>query len=188
MLLQSTDQLDEAQLQKNYARLPLIAALEDIRSLHNVGSIFRTADGAGFNHLILTGITGCPPRKQIAKTSLGAEETISWEYRPGFLDVLPELKKSGTQIIGLERTEQSLALNQVIAEARIRAPICLVVGNEVTGISQEVLANCDYVCHLPMRGIKESLNVSVAFGIAGYLLADCLKPATEISHKPCMIK
>jgi tRNA G18 (ribose-2'-O)-methylase SpoU len=170
----STAENQQAISNRNYTELPLIAALEDIRSLHNVGSIFRTADGAGVNHLILTGITGCPPRKQIAKTSLGAEDNITWEYRAGFLDVLPDLKKAGMQIIGLECTDQSRLLNEVIAEEKIQSPICLVVGNEVTGISQEVLANCDQVCHLPMRGTKASLNVSVAFGIAAYALADSI--------------
>jgi 23S rRNA (guanosine2251-2'-O)-methyltransferase len=145
--------------------------LEDIRSLWNVGSIFRTADGAGFSRLFLCGITGCPPRKEIAKTSLGAEDTIAWQFHRNALEVLLGLKSQGVTIIGLERTAESIPLSHAVAEQN-DSPICLVLGNEVTGISLETLSLCDVVCDLPMRGTKESLNVAVAFGIAAYMIAD----------------
>ncbi|MBI3832429.1 MAG: hypothetical protein HY291_23090 [Planctomycetes bacterium] len=148
------------------------ALLEDIRSLWNVGSIFRTADGAGFGQLFLCGITGCPPRKEIAKTSLGAEDHLAWAYHAGALEVLPALKVAGVLIVGLECTEASEPLETALGRGAIKAPLCLVVGNEVSGISAETLAACDLVCHLPMRGIKQSLNVAVAFGIGAYLLAE----------------
>ncbi|MBY0357212.1 MAG: hypothetical protein K2W82_04355 [Candidatus Obscuribacterales bacterium] len=147
---------------------PMVAILEEVRSLWNVGSIFRSADGAGFGHLFLTGITGCPPRKEIAKTSLGAEEHISWLYSASSLEVITVLRKLGYQIIALEKNENSADLKSMVAEKRIQAPLCLIVGNEVTGIYAETLEHCDLVCHLPMRGFKESLNVAVAFGIASY--------------------
>lgn len=150
------------------------ALVEDVRSLWNVGSIFRSADGAGFSLLYLCGITGCPPAKEIAKTSLGAEDSVVWEYHTGALDVLPSLKKAGTQIIGLERTGESKPLVDAIGQDQLKTPLCLVLGNEVSGLSAEALSFCDLVCHLPMRGSKESLNVAVAFGIAAYFLTEHL--------------
>ncbi|HEY9871305.1 MAG TPA: TrmH family RNA methyltransferase [Candidatus Obscuribacterales bacterium] len=150
----------------------LTALLEDVRSLWNVGSIFRTADGAGFSLLYLCGITGCPPRKEILKTSLGAEQNVAWDYYTSALHILPHLKEQGVQVVGLELTPASIPLATAVEGKLLRKSLCLVVGNEVTGISAEVLPMCDLVCHLPMRGVKESLNVAVAFGIASYLVAE----------------
>ena len=144
------------------------ALLEDIRSLWNVGSIFRSADGSGFERLYLCGITGCPPHKSIAKTSLGAEDHVAWSHHQKAFDVLPDLKNQGVQIVALEKNESSEPLDEVLKQKRIRAPLCLVAGNEVAGISAETLSLASVVCHLPMRGIKASLNVAVAFGIAAY--------------------
>ncbi|MBI4532799.1 MAG: RNA methyltransferase [Candidatus Melainabacteria bacterium] len=152
------------------ARLSVL--LEDIRSLYNVGSIFRTADGAGFERLYLCGVTGCPPNKQIAKTSLGAEEHVSWEYSTGAMQILPKLKDKGVMVLALECTDSSRPLADLIDSGIVRTTLCLVLGNEVSGISAETLACSDFVCHLPMRGTKESLNVAVAYGIAAYLLAE----------------
>ncbi len=152
----------------------LSALIEDVRSLFNVGSIFRTADGAGFSNLYLCGITGCPPRKEIAKTSLGAENNVGWQSFVSALDVIPILKKSGVVVLGLERNNESIELSELLKSGKVTKPVCLIVGNEVTGLSAESLAHCDYVVHLPMRGVKESLNVSVAFGIAAYAIADAL--------------
>jgi len=146
------------------------ALLEDIRSLWNVGSIFRTADGAGFDKLYLCGITGCPPRKEIAKTSLGAEDVVAWEHHAGALDVLPGLAAGGVHILVLEKTETSVPLADAIARGELGAPLCMVIGNEVSGVSAEALACAKSVCHLPMRGAKTSLNVAVAFGIAAYMV------------------
>jgi tRNA G18 (ribose-2'-O)-methylase SpoU len=149
---------------------PISAIVEDVRSLFNVGSIFRTADAAGISQLYLCGITGYPPRKEIAKTSLGAEDHVNWQYVAHPLEIIPALKSEGITIVGLEKTESSKLLTELLKDGRLTKPICIVVGNEVTGISPEVLVNCDLVCHLPMKGYKESLNVSVAFGAAAYLL------------------
>jgi len=146
------------------------AAFEDIRSLWNVGSMFRTADGAGFGALCLCGITGCPPEKKIAKTSLGAEDHIPWLHAGSTLDVLPLLKERGVQIVALEKNETSVLLDDALQRQQIRQPLCLVVGNEVAGVSAEALSYADIVCHLPMHGIKGSLNVAVAFGIAAYAI------------------
>ncbi len=151
---------------------PLLTVIaEDIRSLWNVGSIFRTADGAGISHLYLCGITGIPPRKQIAKTSLGAEDSVPWQYARHALEPIASLKAQRITIVALERTAASMPLSDVLKEDKLKPPVCLVVGNEVTGISLETLSACDYICHLPMHGVKESLNVSVAFGVAAYMLS-----------------
>ena len=146
--------------------------VEDVRSLWNVGSIFRTADGAGFEHVFLTGITGSPPRKEIEKVSLGAEQVVSWDYERNPMIVLNRLKAIGVQIVGLEKSGTSVLLSDVLQAEGVRTPMCLVVGNEVSGLSPQVLSACELVCHLPMRGMKESLNVAVAYGIAAYMIAN----------------
>lgn len=149
----------------------LCVLVEDVRSLWNVGSIFRTSDGSGFEHVYLCGITGSPPRKEIEKVSLGAEQVISWEYHKNPLDVLAGLKAANVQIIGLEKNEDSILLSEAIYRQELKRPLCLLVGNEVSGLSPQVLNQCDLVLHLPMSGMKESLNVAVAYGIAAYMIA-----------------
>ncbi len=146
------------------------ALLENIRSLYNVGSVFRTADGAGFGHLYLCGFTGYPPRKEITKTSLGAETSVTWTYRHDSLDMVKELKNAGIFLIGLERNPTSILINDAISQNLIKTPLCLILGNEVTGVSPKVLEMCDINLSISMSGIKESLNVSVAFGVASYFL------------------
>jgi 23S rRNA (guanosine2251-2'-O)-methyltransferase len=144
------------------------AILEDVRSLWNVGSILRTCDGAGISTVYLCGITGCPPRTEILKTSLGAEEHLAWHYAMHPLDVIPQLQKSGVHVVGLERNSNSSPIKDF--KITPSQALALVVGNEVTGISRETLSLCDSINHLPMTGHKESLNVAVAFGIAAYAL------------------
>jgi tRNA G18 (ribose-2'-O)-methylase SpoU len=177
--------LDKSALDANdHDANSMVCLLEDVRSLWNVGSIFRSADGAGFSKLLLCGITGSPPRKEIAKTSLGAEDSVPWQCYTHSLAVLTQLKAKGFMIVGLERCEGSTLLSDAITGGIIKRPLCLVVGNEVTGISQETLSMCDRICHLPMRGIKESLNVAVAFGIAAYLVSDGVRDKQQpiLSH------
>jgi tRNA G18 (ribose-2'-O)-methylase SpoU len=146
------------------------AVLDNVRSLGNVGSMFRTADGAGFEPLYLCGITGCPPHKSIAKTSLGAEDHIRWEHHSSAVEILLRLRAQGVQVIALEKTDSSEVLDETLARGGVNPPLCLVVGNEVAGITAEALATATIRCHLPMRGIKASLNVAVAFGIAAYAI------------------
>lgn len=141
-----------------------IAILDNVRSLHNVGSIFRTADGVGVKELVLCGITGCPPRNEIRKAALGAEEAVPWHYEKSALIAIEKLREAGYFIIALEKTEHSQSLYNI----ELRTPLALVVGHEFNGISPEVLAAADMVAHLPMHGTKISLNVSVAFGVAVY--------------------
>ncbi len=152
-------------------RLPLCVVLNNIRSLHNVGTIFRTADGAGVEKIWLCGITGYPPQGGIAKTALGAEDHVPWEYREDIIALLKELKQAGYQIVLLEQMQGSVSHDQF----KPKSPVCLVVGNEVDGISESLLELTDAAIEIGMDGIKNSLNVSVAFGIAVYQLRGQLK-------------
>jgi tRNA G18 (ribose-2'-O)-methylase SpoU len=145
-------------------RHPIIGVLDRIRSAHNVGSIFRTADGARLQQLILCGYTPTPPHRHLFKTALRAVESVPWQHAENVEDVIVELQARGVQVLGLEFTDASTSLY----EFDLKFPVALVVGNEAEGLSPEVLARCDGAVHLPMHGLKTSLNVSVAFGVAAY--------------------
>ncbi|PIR53145.1 RNA methyltransferase [Candidatus Peregrinibacteria bacterium CG10_big_fil_rev_8_21_14_0_10_49_10] len=147
----------------------IILLAHNIRSLWNVGAFFRTADAFGVEKIYLTGYTGLPPRREISKTALGADEWIPWEHQDEPKNVIAHLKSEGWQIAALERTEQ--ATN--IASFSPAEKVCLLVGHEVTGVPQELLDACDVQIEIPMHGKKESLNVSVAAGIALYRLREC---------------
>lgn len=149
-------------------RLPVYVLLDNIRSLYNVGSIFRTADAARVEKIILTGITGTPPRKEIDKTALGASETVPWEYKHSPASALEGLKKQGIPIIILEHTDSNIEYKKM----DFPFPCCLVLGNEVNGIQEEILGMSDASIEIPMYGTKHSLNVSVAFGIVIYEVLD----------------
>ena len=137
---------------------------DNIRSLENIGSIFRTADALGVTKIYLCGISGRPPHQKISKTALGAEKTISWEYCKQTWRLIEKLKKEHIAIVALEQTSQSI----LYTKFKPRFPLALVVGNEVRGVSKKAIELSDQAIHLPMVGMKESLNVSVAFGVAGY--------------------
>jgi len=151
--------------------LPLTIILNDVRSLYNVGSIFRTADGAGAEEIILCGITGFPPHSQISKTALGAEDAVPWQQTKEILPVVRSLKRRGYQVVLLEQTQTSIPY----AELEPSGPVCLIVGNEVAGVSDELLKLCDTSVEIEMAGVKNSLNVSVACGIVVYHVRNCLK-------------
>jgi 23S rRNA (guanosine2251-2'-O)-methyltransferase len=151
-------------------RLPHIALLDDIRSLWNVGSMFRTADACGVERLILGGITGCPPRAEISKTALGAENAVAWDYRADALVALEEALRAGYTAVALEDAPGAVPLDALAWPARP----CLVVGNEVAGISPRVLEQCAVRVRIPMYGVKDSLNAAVAFGIAVHSAAVAL--------------
>jgi tRNA G18 (ribose-2'-O)-methylase SpoU len=155
----------------DHTRLPLCVVLNNIRSLHNVGTIFRTADGAGVEKIWLCGITGYPPQKGIAKTALGSEDHVSWEYREDVLALVQDLKKEGYQIVLLEQMQDSVAHDAF----KPKFPVCLVVGNEITGTAEGLSSLCDAAIEIEMDGIKNSLNAAVAFGIAVYQLRSQLK-------------
>lgn len=144
-------------------KLPVYALLDNIRSTYNVGSIFRTSDGAMVERLILTGYTPHPPKKEILKTALGSTESVSWEYEKSAIEAVYKLKAKGIKIAALELTEHTRQYHKVsIGEF----PLCLIVGNEITGVSQSLLDLCDFTLEIPQYGIKQSLNVSVAYGIS----------------------
>jgi tRNA G18 (ribose-2'-O)-methylase SpoU len=154
----------------NVKKLPVYTLLNSIRSNYNVGSIFRTSDGAMVEKLYLCGYTPFPPqknsangKKEILKTALGSTESIEWEYVRDPLEVITKLKKEGIKICALELTSNSIPYYNLNKE---QFPLCLIVGNEITGVSQELLDLCDFSVEIPQYGIKQSLNVAVAYGIA----------------------
>ncbi|MCS7052512.1 MAG: RNA methyltransferase [Ignavibacterium sp.] len=150
-------------------KLPVYVVLHNIRSNYNVGSIFRSSDGAMIEKLFLCGYTPHPPRKEILKTALGATESVNWEYAKNTLDVIKQIKSLGLKIVALELTDNSIPYYDF---DKIDFPICLVVGNEISGVSQEILDHCDYAIEIPQYGIKQSLNVAVAYGIAIFKLRE----------------
>jgi tRNA G18 (ribose-2'-O)-methylase SpoU len=152
------------------ARLPLAILADNVRSLWNVGSMFRTADGCGAALLVLAGVTGCPPRDAIAKTALGAERAVAWRYRADELAAVRELEDDGWVPVALENAPDAVPLAAFEWPARP----CLVVGNEVRGVSPQVLEACPRRVTIPMRGAKTTLNVAVALGVAAYRAAAIL--------------
>lgn len=143
---------------------PVRVILDNIRSLYNVGSIFRTSDAVGIEKLYLCGITGTPPRAEIHKAALGSEKSVPWEYFKDPIEIVNHLKKEGFKIVILEHTDSGILYHQT----NFKFPLCLVVGHEISGISDEVVALADMAIEIPMAGIKQSLNVAVAYGIAIY--------------------
>ena len=148
--------------------------LDNIRSLENVGSIFRTSDALGVSKIFLCGITGKPPHHKISKTALGAENSVPFEYYKQTGRLIDKLKKDKINIVGLEQSKKSV----LITKFKPKFPLALILGNEVKGISQNILKKCDKIIELPMKGKKESLNVSVAFGVAGYEIIKNLSKKT----------
>ena len=153
-------------------RLPIYVLLDNIRSLYNVGSIFRTSDGAFIKKLFLTGFTPHPPRPEIEKTALGATQTIPWEYYKDPLEIIYKLKEQKIKIVSLEHTDKSIPYYNYSANDY---PLCLVIGNEIKGIRDEILKLTDIAIEIPMYGVKQSLNVSVAYGIALFDLVRIIK-------------
>jgi tRNA G18 (ribose-2'-O)-methylase SpoU len=148
-------------------RSPIILLLDNVRSLYNVGSIFRSADGARIEKIYLCGYTPHPPRKELQKTALGALETVPWEYHESASTPLAELRQRRVTICALEHTDESIS-HADFPQAKF--PVCLVVGNEITGISAHILEQAEMALEIPMYGSKQSLNVSVATAIALYEL------------------
>lgn len=142
----------------------IVLILEDVRSLWNVGAMFRTADALGVSKLYLCGFTGRPPRKEISKVALRAEGWIPWEARGAAWEVARELGERGYKIVALEQTKNSIPISEFVAGRGVK--IALIVGNEVRGVSKNTLEAADAIVHIPMVGRKESLNVAVAAGIA----------------------
>ena len=137
----------------------------DLRSAHNVGSVFRTADSAGWARVVLCGFSATPEHRGVAKTALGAQDAVPWTVVPDVHDALAGLRAEGYTVAALERTDDAIFPESVPSSA---FPLALILGNEVVGVSPDVLATVDLVVGLPQYGTKASLNVSVAFGVAAY--------------------
>jgi 23S rRNA (guanosine2251-2'-O)-methyltransferase len=147
----------------------LVGVLDNIRSIHNVGSIFRTSDGARLQHLYLNGITATPANAKLNKAALGAQERVPWTYRLNGPQLAMSLKQQGYFLLGLETAESEQPLFSA-GQNLDGKPLAIIVGNERAGIDPGILAQCDMMLSLPMGGIKRSLNVAVAFGIVAYYL------------------
>ncbi len=150
-------------------RFPIAAVLDNIRSAYNVGSMFRTGECAYISELVLCGITARPPHKELEKTALGATQFLPWRYFPDVPEAVRALRAEGWRIAALEITDQSIPI-QAVEEKHF--PLALVVGNEVSGVDERVLAEADVVVEIPLYGRKESLNVAVAFGVAVFFLVE----------------
>jgi len=144
-------------------KFPIVVVLDDIRSLNNIGSFFRTADAFNIEKIILFGITASPPHKDIHKTALGSTETVRWEHQEDKLLCLKDLKNNGYELCVLEQTEQTTLLQEV--STLPNRPTALVFGNEVNGVAQELVDFSDRIIEIPQFGTKHSLNVSVCAGI-----------------------
>ena len=144
-------------------KLPVYVILNSIRSSYNVGSIFRTSDGAMIEKLYLCGYTPCPPKKEVLKTALGSQDSVNWEFVEDPKDVVLKLKRQGVKIIALEQTDNNIPYYSL---SKNEFPVCLIVGNEITGVSQDLIDLCDASIEIPQYGIKQSLNVAVAYGIS----------------------
>lgn len=145
----------------------LVLVLDNVRSLNNVGSLFRTADALRLEKMCLCGITGRPPHPELHKTALGAEEAVAWSHYPDTVEAVMELKTKGAFVLALEQAEGSVDIRNLSALNLIDKPlVALVAGNEVDGVAQSVIDLCDATIEIPQKGTKHSLNVSVAGGIA----------------------
>lgn len=148
---------------KQAEKIPLVVVLDNVRSLHNIGSVFRTSDAFRIECIYLCGITACPPNVEIHKTALGAEFSVDWKYVNKTLDAVDNLKSEGYKVYSIEQAEGSIMLDRFNPESGHRYAI--VLGNEVKGVQQEVVDRCDGCLEIPQYGTKHSLNVSVAAGI-----------------------
>lgn len=147
---------------KESTKTPVVVVLDNIRSLNNIGSVFRTSDAYRIEKIYLCGITATPPHREIHKTAIGATETVTWEYRDSVLELVRELKDQGFTALAIEQTTDAIMLNEYkIADQKY----AIVMGNEVEGVQQEVIHTCDNVIEIPQSGTKHSLNISVCTGV-----------------------
>jgi 23S rRNA (guanosine2251-2'-O)-methyltransferase len=150
-------------------KMPIYAVLDNVRSMHNVGSVFRTADAFLLRGIFLCGYTPRPPHREIQKTALGATESVDWYYAENIFDVIAHLKSEGCMVVAVEQTKGSLPLMHFAWNRR--RPVAVIFGNEVEGVQQTVIDACDACVEIPQMGTKHSLNISVAAGIVLYTLA-----------------
>lgn len=147
---------------KKFEKRQIVVVLDNVRSLNNVGSVFRTSDAFAIEEIFLCGVTGAPPNKEIEKTALGATSTVKWTHLPTTSECLENLRKQGYTIYAVEQAEKSLPLNEFEWKNEKTA---VIFGNEVYGVEQDIINSCDGVIEIPQAGTKHSLNVSVSVGI-----------------------
>lgn len=150
---------------KKQEKIPIIVILDNIRSLNNIGSFFRTSDAFNIESIYLCGITATPPHREIQKTALGATNSVTWYYNENTLDVIDILKTKKYKIYAIEQVENSIPLNKFNYN---KEPIAIIFGNEVKGVEQNVINACDGCIEIPQFGTKHSLNVSVSFGVVAW--------------------
>lgn len=158
---------------KNKKKIPLVVVLDNVRSLNNVGAAFRTSDAFLVEKIYLCGITGTPPHRDINKTALGSTESVSWEYVEEAVELANSLKEEGYKILCVEQVEDSVMLQDFIPSPSSR--YCLVFGNEISGISEDLIALADVCLEIPQFGTKHSLNIAVSMGIVLWTLFSKMK-------------
>ena len=159
-------------------KIPVIVVLENIRSMHNVGSVFRTADAFLIEAIYICGYTAHPPRKEIEKTALGATETVSWKYFETAAEAIVQLREDGYAVYAIEQVENSISLAQL--EFLNLEKTALIFGNEVTGVEENTILECGGCIEIPQSGMKHSLNISVAAGIVLWEVAKVM--AAKVNH------
>lgn len=158
---------------KKTEKIPLVVVLDNVRSMHNVGAVFRTGDAFLVERIVLCGITPQPPHREIHKSALGATESVDWHYFDDISEAILKLKKENFEVLGIEQTTNSVMISEF--EISKNKKYALVLGNEVDGISDEALSLCDHFLEIPQMGTKHSLNVSVCGGIAMWEFFKSLK-------------
>ncbi|WP_031426640.1 RNA methyltransferase [Flavimarina sp. Hel_I_48] len=148
---------------KDSSKTPLIIILDNVRSLHNIGSVFRTADAFLIEKIYLCGITASPPHRDITKTALGATKTVRWEHHTNTSEVIEELQQSGVKILAIEQAENAVMLNDFAVKSGEKYAV--IFGNEVKGVQQELVNAADAIIEIPQLGTKHSLNISVSAGV-----------------------
>ena len=165
-------------------KLPLVVVLDNVRSQHNVGAVFRTADAMRIARVCLCGICCCPPNQELHKTALGAEESVEWQYFKDTMDAVAALKAEGFTVYAIEQAHLSATLEEVaekVKDERLKVKgIAVVLGHEVFGVQQEVVDACDGCIEIPQYGTKHSMNVSVTAGIVMYRMAESLRAVKEL--------
>lgn len=154
---------------KEASKLPIVVVLDEVRSMHNVGSVFRTADSFRIEKIYLCGLTPCPPHRDIQKTALGATETVAWQHSPITVELIHSLKLEGYEVYAIEQVHNSIALHQFAYTPHKK--YAFVFGHEALGVSDEVIALCDGAVEIPQLGTKHSLNISVSAGIVLWEMA-----------------
>ncbi len=160
--MEELNRLTPEQFKRSH-KTPIVAVLENIRSAYNVGSVFRTADAFLLEAIYITGYTAVPPHKEIKKTALGAEETVSWSHFNNASEAIKHLKEQQYQVYAVEQVKDSISLEKITFDEK--AKIAVVFGNEVTGVEQDTILQCDGCIEIPQLGMKHSLNIATAAGV-----------------------